>query len=68
MLDTAHSDVPVVVLVVEDEPILRIHAVEMLVHAGYRALGVIDAAAALHVLGVRDDVQIVFADIEMRPA
>jgi CheY-like chemotaxis protein len=54
-----------VVLVVEDEPIIRMMAVDLLEDAGYEVLEACDAHAAVAVLERRDDVVVVFTDIDM---
>jgi CheY-like chemotaxis protein len=53
------------VLVVEDEPLLRMAAVEMVEEAGYVAIEAADAFEAVRVLEQRDDIRIVFTDIDM---
>lgn len=53
------------VLVVEDEPLLRINAVEMVEEAGYAAIEAHDAFEAVRILERRPDIRIVFTDIEM---
>lgn len=53
------------VLVVEDEPLIRLNAVQMMEDAGYTALEAHDAADAVRVLEARPDIRIVFTDIEM---
>ncbi len=53
------------VLVVEDEPLIRLNAVQMMEDAGYTAIEAHDAADAVQVLETRPDVRIVFTDIEM---
>ena len=54
-----------VVLVVEDEPLLRMAAVDMVEAAGFRALEAADATEAIAILESRLDVGIVFSDIDM---
>jgi CheY-like chemotaxis protein len=54
-----------VVLVVEDEPIVRMDAVQMLEDAGFTALEAGDAHQALVVLEGRCDICAVFSDINM---
>ena len=53
------------VLVVEDEPLLRLAAVEMVEDAGYVAVEAADAFEAVRILESRDDIRIVFTDIDM---
>ncbi len=54
-----------VVLVVEDEPILRMMAVEIVEEAGMEAIEAADADAAVEILEARADVRILFSDIRM---
>ena len=55
----------VTVLVVEDQPLLRLHAVDMIEDAGFIALEAEDADAAVAMLMLSADVQLLFTDIEM---
>ncbi|WP_206245149.1 response regulator [Novosphingobium terrae] len=59
------ASAPPVVLVVEDEPILRMAAVEMVKDSGLTALEVPDAETALAVLKTRPDIRLVFTDVKM---
>lgn len=54
-----------VVLVVEDEPLLLLIAVEIVEDAGYEALTADNADAAVELLCDRPDVSIVFTDVDM---
>lgn len=54
-----------VVLVVEDEPLIREMAALMVEDAGYTALEAQHADEALAILGIRKDVGAVFTDINM---
>ena len=54
-----------VVLVVEDEPLLRMMAVDMVEDAGFTAVAAVDADDAVRILETRSDIRIVFTDIEM---
>ena len=54
-----------VVLVVEDQPIIRFNAVELVNQAGYEAVGAINADEAIRILEERTDIKVVFTDIEM---
>lgn len=54
-----------VVLIVEDDTLLRMHAAEMIEEAGFHVLEAENADAAIHVLESRTDVGIVFTDIDM---
>ncbi len=53
------------VLVVDDEPLLRLFNVDMLSDAGFDVLEAGDADEALRVLEATDDIQVVFTDVEM---
>lgn len=55
----------IVVLVVEDEPVLRMLAVDMAEDAGFEVIEASDAATALAILDTRDDIRIVFTDVDM---
>ncbi len=54
-----------VVLVVEDEPLLRLFAIDMIEDAGFAVIDVASADAAIAVLEARADVRIVFTDVDM---
>lgn len=54
-----------VVLVVEDEPILRFIAVEFIEEAGFDVIEAENADAAVAILEARTDIRIVFTDIDM---
>ncbi len=54
-----------VVLVVEDEPVLRMAAVDLVEDAGFEAVEAADAIQAIEILEERRDVGIVFSDIDM---
>ena len=54
-----------VVLVVEDSLIIRMGAVDIVVDAGYEALEAPGADAAVRILGVRGDVDLVFTEVQM---
>ncbi|WP_127143310.1 response regulator [Pelagibacterium montanilacus] len=54
-----------VVLVVEDSPIIRMGAIDLVVSAGYEALEAQDADEAIRILELRDDVDLVFTDVDM---
>jgi DNA-binding NtrC family response regulator len=60
-----HPCIPAVVLVVEDEMMLRMCAVDMVVDAGYTPLEALDAAEALAILESRSDVALMCTDIQM---
>jgi CheY-like chemotaxis protein len=54
-----------VVLVVEDEPIQRMMAVDLVEDAGFEALEAWGADDAVRILESRADIRIVFTDIDM---
>jgi CheY-like chemotaxis protein len=54
-----------VVLVVEDELVLRINAAEMIAEAGFHVVEAGNADEAIAVLEARPDIHIVFTDIQM---
>jgi two-component system, response regulator PdtaR len=54
-----------VVLVVEDEPLLRLVAIEMIEEAGYEVLEAADADKTIAILELRPDVHTVFSEIQM---
>jgi CheY-like chemotaxis protein len=60
-----HSCIPAVVLIVEDEMVLRMRAVDMVVDAGYTPLEALDAAEAIAILESRSDVVLMCTDIQM---
>ena len=53
------------VLVVEDEALLRMNAVDMVADAGFEAVEAADATEAVTILETRPDIRIVFTDIDM---
>jgi CheY-like chemotaxis protein len=54
-----------VVLVVEDEPIIRMNAVAMIEDAGYDVVEASNADDAILLMEARTDIRVVFSDIEM---
>ncbi len=54
-----------VVLVVEDSPIIRMGAVDIVLSVGYEALEAEDADEAIRILESRDDIDLVFTDVQM---
>jgi CheY-like chemotaxis protein len=65
MMVLAHSSVPAVALVVEDEMLLRMRAVNMVEDAGYTPVEAIDADEAVKILESRSDIALMFTDIQM---
>ena len=58
-------DSPVYVLVVEDDFLSRLHAVNLVEDAGYIAVEASNADEAITILETRKDIRIVFTDIDM---
>ncbi|NKL20654.1 response regulator [Rhizobium leguminosarum] len=54
-----------VVLVVEDSTIIRMGAVDLVSSAGYEALEACDADEAIRILESRNDIDLVFTDVQM---
>jgi CheY-like chemotaxis protein len=65
MMVLDHSSIPAVVLIVEDEMMLRMRAVDMVGDAGYTPLEALDAAEAVAILESRSDVALICTDIQM---
>jgi two-component system, response regulator PdtaR len=57
----------IVVLIVEDEPLLRMNAVDLVEDAGFEAVAAANAGQAIQVLERRDDIRIILSDIDMPP-
>jgi CheY-like chemotaxis protein len=56
---------PTTVLVVEDESLIRMSAVEMVMAAGFEAIEASNADDAIRILEARSDIHLVFTDIQM---
>ena len=54
-----------VVLVVEGEPLILMNAVDIVVDAGFEALEATNADEAIRILTARDEVRVVFTDMNM---
>ena len=54
-----------IVLIVEDETLIRMDAIEMIVAAGYEVLEAANADQAIEILEARADIAIVFTDVQM---
>lgn len=65
MIVLDHSVVPTVVLVVEDEMLLRMSAVDMVEDAGFTPVEAVDADEAIAILESRSDIALLFTDIQM---
>jgi CheY-like chemotaxis protein len=59
------SGIPAVVLIVEDEMMLRMGAVDMVEDAGYTPVEAVDADGAVAVLESRSDIALMVTDIQM---
>jgi CheY-like chemotaxis protein len=59
------SDRKAVVLVVEDNPLIRMCAVDLVVAAGFEAIEAGDADEAINILEARADIHLVFTDVSM---
>src|SRR5436309_14743409 len=59
------SCVPAVVLIVEDEMMLRMRAVDMVEDAGYTPVEAMDADEAVAILESRSDIALMCTDIQM---
>jgi len=60
-----HLRLPPAILVVEDEMLLRMRAVDMVEDAGYVPVEAVDADEALAILQSRSDIALLFTDIQM---
>ena len=56
---------PYAVLIVEDEAILRLHAVDMVEEAGFTAIEAKNADEAIAILESRSDISLLFTDVHM---
>ena len=57
--------IPAIVLVVEDDMMLRMRAVDMVEDAGYTPVEAVDADEAFAILQARSDIALLFTDIQM---
>jgi len=62
---SAYPEPKQVVLVVDDEPIIRMNALDMLTDAGFDVLEAVDAAEALAVLARHPEIGVLFTDVNM---
>ena len=53
------------VLVIEDEPVLRLDAISMVERAGFEAVEALDIRHALQLLETRLDIRVVYMDLDM---
>ncbi len=54
-----------VVLIIEDEPLMRLFASEFIADAGFEVLEAQNADEAVQILENRDDISIIFTDVNM---
>lgn len=54
-----------VILVVEDDPLIRLGALDLVDSAGYEGISATDAEEAIRILEARDDIDLVFTDVQM---
>jgi two-component system, response regulator PdtaR len=54
-----------VILVVEDDPVIRMGALQLVVDAGFEALEADNADEAIRILEARSDIHLVFTDVGM---
>jgi len=54
-----------VVLVVEDNPLILMSALDLVTTAGFEAVGAANADEAIAILQTREDIRLVFTDVEM---
>ncbi len=59
------SDLKTLVLVVEDSPVIRMGALDLVVEAGFQALEASDAEEAIRILERCSDIRMVFTDVGM---
>jgi CheY-like chemotaxis protein len=53
------------VLIIEDEPILRMEAIDMVERAGFEAIEAKDVDEAIKILETRTDIRVVYMDLDM---
>ena len=54
-----------VVLVVDDESLIRMTAMEMVEEAGFEAIAASDADGAIRILESREDIRAIFTDVQI---
>src|SRR4051812_1009666 len=65
LMSSASTSPPTNVLVVEDEMVLRMRAVDIVEDAGFTAVEAVNAEEALSILESRSDISLLFSDIQM---
>jgi CheY-like chemotaxis protein len=53
------------ILVVEDEPLIRMSAIDLIVSAGFQVVEAENADEAIGILEARPDIHLVFTDVDM---
>ncbi|WP_158814193.1 response regulator [Methylocapsa sp. S129] len=64
-MEQSHSQNPTTVLVVEDEPFIRLDALDMIKEAGFRTYEAGGAEEAIRLLEEHADIGILFTDVNM---
>ena len=64
-MSSANPQPPPVVLVVEDDYLIRLNAVELIENAGFDVIEATDADQAIEFLLARNDIRVVFTDVDM---
>jgi CheY-like chemotaxis protein len=59
------SNAKTIVLIVEDEPMVRSFAVEMVQEAGFEVIEAANADDAIRILETNSDIRVVFTDVQM---
>ena len=65
IMETSKEDVPLIVLVAEDEALVRLLANDMLTDADYRVVEAQDGQEALAILGAKNTVRALLTDVNM---
>ena len=64
-MPASEADRPYAVLVVEDDAILRLHALDLVEEAGFTAIEAKNADEAIAILEKRSDIILLFTDVNM---
>ena len=64
-MSSPSAEPPTNVLVVEDEMVLRMRAVDIVEDAGFTAVEAVNADEALAILESRSDISLLFSDVQM---
>ena len=64
-MDSKESQKKAIILIVEDEPAIRIWATAMVEDAGYGVVEAQNADEAVRILEARTDIRVVFTDVDM---